>query len=111
MKRKAQEKNKELRFQHVTLAVSRPGEEIVSCALDDPRACVFYANKDGVKYAAARRIANVFSVEIRSARRMTGACHEHLHTETWSQPIGEAPQIPANTLFIAKAFELAETQR
>lgn len=96
-------------FQHVTVAVYRPGLEMVSCDLNDPRATTFGLNKAGERCSAQRPIANVFAVEIRSATRKTGACYQKLHDEVWSQPLGEAPVVPANALFIAKAFELAET--
>lgn len=100
---------KPIHFQHVTLNVWRPGQEIMPCALDDPRATDFYMNAKGEKYAACRPITNIFAVDIRHAHRVKGRCLELLHTETWSQPLGEAPKVPANSLFIAKAFELAET--
>jgi hypothetical protein len=82
---------------------------MVYCALDDPRATTVGINSKGERCSAKRPISNVFAVEVRSARRMTGACRELLHTDTWEQPLGEAPKIPPNAIFIAKAFELAET--
>ena len=30
-----------------------------------------------------------------------------LHTEVWTQPLGEAPVPPEHSVFIAKAFEIA----
>lgn len=109
-KRKQEPESKPVQFQHVTLSVSMAGHTLEYCAIDDPRATIFYVNKQGQKYSASRPVANAFAVEVRSAHRMTGACHKMLHWETWSQPLGETPKIPANALFIAKAFELAETQ-
>lgn len=108
-KRKPEPESTPVKFQHVTLSVSCPARQERRCALDDSRATIFYVNKDGQRTSARRIVGYVYSVEIRSARRKTGACYELLHTDVWSQPVGEAPKIPANALFIAKAFELAES--
>lgn len=109
MKKRKQEP-KPLEFQYVTLDVSCPGRSFVYCAVDDPRADTFWVNSKGERTSAARTTGWVWSVEVRSKHEMTGACRKNLHDETWIQPPREKPVIPANALFIAKAFELAASQ-
>lgn len=92
-------------FRNVTVETGLAGHGMRYCALDDPRASTFYVNSKGERLSAQRIISDVYGVEVRHARRMTGACRELLHSATFEvEPCAE-PTIPANTMFIAKAFE------
>lgn len=94
-------------FQHVTIDIFPVGHSLESCALDDPRASTFYVNRDGSRTSAERIIGDTYGVEVRSKKRMTGACRELFHSTAISVKPGAKPEPSANTLLIARAFELA----